>query len=261
MRKAGIMVLAAAVAIGASGQALPQIIAHRGGSKEQDENTLSGFKGSYEKGARGFETDVRLTKDRRIVVLHDDTLDRTTTGAGRVEEQTAVDLAPVRTKKTGQPLTYLEELLDFIKSKPDAFVQVEIKCGKYPESDLAEMCSIMTKQVAEKDVSKQVVFICFEPRAIKKIKELNPKQATCLVSADVGPKVIETAKAVGAEYLSVQINKLYRAFVQDAHKEGLKVTAWTVQNAADAQLAIALGTDCVTTDIPAAQLEQKTARP
>ncbi|MDD4019101.1 MAG: glycerophosphodiester phosphodiesterase family protein [Kiritimatiellae bacterium] len=59
----------------------------------------------------------------------------------------------------------------------------------------------------------------------------------------------------------MKLNHLYRAFVRDAHKAGLKVTAWTVGQAEDAQLVIALGTDYVTTDIPAAQLEQKSARP
>ncbi len=253
--------VAACMAMTVAGQALPQAVAHRGGSREQDENTLQGMKNSYEKGVRGFETDVRLTKDRRIVVSHDDTLERTTDGKGKVETMTAAELAPVRTKKSGQPLPYLEELFDFLRDKEGAFIQVEIKCGKYTDEELAEMCGIMTEMVKKQIDPAKVIFICFEARALQKIKELNPKQQTCLVSTEVNAGVLKTAQAVHAEYLSVQLNNLYRGFVKDAHKAGLKVTTWTVKNDEDARLAILLGTDYVATDIPAAQLEQKSARP
>jgi len=240
---------------------VPRIIAHRGGSKEQDQNTLAALRNSYAKGVRGFEIDVRLTQDRRIVLMHDDTIEKLTTGKGRVENLTSGEIAPVRTRTSGQPLPYLEEVLDFLKGAPDSFIQIELKCGKYREADRTALCEGAVKMVADRGLADRVVFICFEPKALKKVKELSPRQATCLVSDKVGPQLIKTARAVGAEYLSVQLNNLYRLFVKDAHKAGLKVTAWTVGSEEDARLAIAMGTDYVTTDIPAAQLEQKTARP
>lgn len=251
---------AVALAMAVSAE-VPQIIAHRGGSAEQDENTLGAIKNSFAKGVRGFEVDVRLTKDRRVVLLHDDTLERTTDGKGRVEELTAAELAPVRTKKSGQPLPYLEEVFDFLKDKEGAFVQVEVKCKDYGEADTAELCRIMSKQVSERIDPAKVVFICFETNALQTLKALNPKQPTCLVSSTVSPELIKTAKSIGAEYLSVQLNNLYRAFVKDAHQAGLKLTTWTVKNAEDARLAILMGTDYVTTDIPVAQIRQKSARP
>src|SRR5690606_10597395 len=63
------------------------LFAHRGGAHEFEENTLAAFKASYEKGLRGFETDVRMTRDGRFVVLHDDSLERTHDAAGPVEEK------------------------------------------------------------------------------------------------------------------------------------------------------------------------------
>lgn len=253
--------ICAALAAGVASAELPRIIAHRGGAGEQDENTLGAIKNSYAKGVRGFEIDVRLTRDRRIVLLHDDTLERTTSGQGKVEEMTAEELAPVRTRKSGEPLPYLEQVFDFLKDKEGALLQVEIKCKAYSEADVAEMCAIMTRQVSERIDPSKVVFICFETNALHAIKALNPKQQTCLVSGKVAPELIKSAQAVGAETLSVQLDSLYRAFVKDAHKAGLKLTTWTVKKPEDARLAILLGTDYVTTDIPAAQLEQQTARP
>lgn len=260
MRKAVVMVGVAFVA-GIVSAEVPQIIAHRGGSKEQDQNTLAALQNSYAKGVRGFEIDVRLTKDRRIVLMHDDTIEKLTTGKGRVEDLTAAELAQVRTKKSGQPLPYLEEVFDFLKDKEGAFIQVEIKCKGYSRSNVREMCRLLAAMAKERIDPAKVIFISFEPGPLKKIKALNPSQQTCLVSDKVDADLIKAAKKIKAESLSVQLNNLCRSFVKDAHQAGLKLTAWTVQSEADAQLAMLMGTDYVTTDIPAAQLERKSARP
>ncbi len=62
-----------------------QIHAHRGGRAEFDENTLSAFKGSYDQGLRGFETDVRMCRDGALVIMHDDSIERTTQGSNRLD--------------------------------------------------------------------------------------------------------------------------------------------------------------------------------
>ena len=144
MRKVFGMVGAVLVA-GVASAEVPQVIAHRGGSKEQDQNTLAALQNSYAKGVRGFEIDVRLTKDRRIVLMHDDTIEKLTTGKGRVEDMTAAELAQIRTKKSGQPLPYLDEVFDFLKDKEGAFIQVEIKCKGYRKADVAAMCRLLPR--------------------------------------------------------------------------------------------------------------------
>ena len=70
----------------------PVIIAHRGYRKRYPENTLAAFAAAFDAGARMVELDVTLTKDRRVVVLHDDTLDRTTDGRGQVRGFTLDEL-------------------------------------------------------------------------------------------------------------------------------------------------------------------------
>src|SRR5690606_9473204 len=81
----------------------PLVMAHRGGAHELEENVLASFRTCYEKGIRGFETDVRMTKDGVLVILHDDSLDRTHNASGAVEHKTAAELKGVVSKK-GQPL-------------------------------------------------------------------------------------------------------------------------------------------------------------
>src|SRR5690554_5589810 len=67
----------------------PIILAHRGGAHEFDENTMEAFRTVYDRGIRAYETDIRMTKDGVMVVLHDDSLDRTHNATGPVEEKTA----------------------------------------------------------------------------------------------------------------------------------------------------------------------------
>lgn len=111
-----------------------QLFAHRGGAHEQDENTLQAFQNSYEKGLRGFETDVRISKDGQLIISHDASLDRMTTSQGIVEEMTAAELRKVKTKK-GNPLLFLDDLLAYFADKP-VYLEFEMKTNPkaYPRS-------------------------------------------------------------------------------------------------------------------------------
>ena len=88
-----------------------RVFSHRGGRMEHDENTLMAFQASTEAGYRGFETDVRMTKDGELVIMHDASLERTTNGTGLVEERTAAELRQLKTKQ-GNPILFLDELLE-----------------------------------------------------------------------------------------------------------------------------------------------------
>lgn len=104
----------------------PLILAHRGGMEEFEENTLGAFRSSYEKGIRGFEVDIRMTKDGVLVILHDDTLDRTHDGTGSVELKTANELRSLKTKKFGESFLFLDEFLDYFHDKPGVYIELEL---------------------------------------------------------------------------------------------------------------------------------------
>lgn len=88
---AGLLVVPCLVPAAAAEEKKPFHFAHRGGAFEFEENTLFAFRSSYEKGLRGFETDVWMTKDGKLVILHDDSLDRTHRGEGPVEALDAAE--------------------------------------------------------------------------------------------------------------------------------------------------------------------------
>lgn len=108
-----------------------KILAHRGASAYAPENTLPAFQLACEMGADGFELDVHLTKDQQVVVIHDETIDRTSNGTGNVEEMTYEKLLDLdfSNNKEGYKevkIPLLEEVFE-LASKNNMFVNVEIK--------------------------------------------------------------------------------------------------------------------------------------
>src|SRR5262249_33740763 len=104
-----------------------RLIAHRGAGHEFDENTVEGCKQSYERGLRGFEVDIRLTRDNRLVLMHDNDVSRTTAGTGRIEEMTFAEIQKLRTKQNGVSVPSVEDLFAYFKDKPDIVLLLEMK--------------------------------------------------------------------------------------------------------------------------------------
>lgn len=248
-------------ALYAGAQAAPRLLAHRGGSLEADENTMGAFRQSYEKGLRGFETDVHLTRDEQLVILHDDTLDRTTTGKGSVEAATAEEVRAVRTKKAGEPVPFLSDFLTYFKDKPGVFIEMEMKTNTktYSDERLEVYCRKLHDEVKRVLPDKAYSFTSFDRRALKIMHRIDPMIATTLIiSGPAEMKLIQEAKELGCSRISPQMDMTTRQFVREAKTAGLEVAVWPGTSEQDLALAEALGTDCLTTDIPA-RLQAKLA--
>ena len=237
--------------------------AHRGGRKEFDENTLAAFRGSYEKGLRGFETDVRMTKDGTLFILHDDKLGRTFNGTGSAEEMTADDLRQLKTRKSGQPFLFLDELLAYFADKPGVYLELEMKTENpkiYTNKRLEEYCrKLHDTAMAKRPKESVYVFTSFDRRTLKTMKSLYPDADMVLISA--GPccdEIIKEAQALGVKRIGCRIEGTSRTAVQTAQKAGLKVTGWPGNSLDDYLLGRGLGLDAICTDIPVAVHTWKT---
>ena len=238
------------------------LFAHRGGAHEFDENTMAAFRASYEKGLRGFETDVRMTKDGVLVILHDDKLDRTHAGTGPVEEKTAAELRSVRSKKTGAPLVFLDELLAYFADKPGIYLELEMKTrntGLYPDGRLEAYCRALLEAVGKrKPAGSTYVFTSFDERPLRTMKPLDP-EADLLKITDgpCTPEAVARAKALGARRIGCRMDGTSRAAVREAQKAGLLVSGWPGHTLQDYHLAVGLGLDAICTDIPVMVQEYK----
>ena len=209
-----------------------RLFSHRGGRMEHDENTLSAFQASYDAGYRGFETDIRMTRDGALVITHDSSLERTTDGTGTVEEKTEAEIRQLATKQ-GNKMMFLDELLEFLKGKEGLYVEFEMKTkpeALYPEERLHAYCDKLYDAVmAVKPADATFVFITSKP---------------------CNDETIDLCKAMGIKRMGATMDGTSRKAVKKAHKEGLIVSLWPGQSVEDFMLGAYLGCDYMCTDVP-----------
>jgi len=230
---------------------VPRIQGHRGGRAEQDENTLVAFQNSYKAGIKSFETDMRLSKDGDLIVSHDASLERRCGINKNVEDMTAKELRKVKTLQ-GNPLLFLNDLLDFFKDKPDLYVEFEMKTSDYPDEVIADYCektyaAIKAKIPADADW----VMTSFDYRPLRYLKVMHPDVTLQLITGSpCEAHTIGLAKTLGVQRLGAWLNGTSRRGIKEAHEAGLKVVLWPQKTIEDTLLSIYLGADYCSSDNP-----------
>lgn len=214
------------------------MVGHRGASGHAPENTLASFALAVEMGADLVECDVHLSADGVPVVIHDETLDRTTAGAGLVQAHTARQLAAL-----GVPT--LDELLTWAASRVP--VSIEIKHGPLYYDGLVERTVDLVRAHAMPD---RAFVISFDHFALRRVKELEP---TIACGALFGARPVDgpaIARACRADALLPHWAFATRDVVDQAHAAGLAVSVWTCNDDVSIGAALAAGVDGIATDYP-----------
>lgn len=222
----------------------PLVIAHRGGAALAPENTLAAFVHGVGLGADGIELDVRPSRDGRVVVHHDETLDRTTTLRGPVRMRTAAELAAAS----------VPELADVLQACPDVRVIVEIK-----ENDPAFGRLV----VAELRKAGAVARACvggFRGAVLRAVRAEEPALATSASMEEVRMALYRSWlrwPVTSPSWTGYQIPErkgvtrvVSPRFVADSHRAGLGVQVWTVNDPGDARRLLEWGVDALITDRP-----------
>jgi glycerophosphoryl diester phosphodiesterase len=232
-----------------------RLFSHRGGRLEFDENTMSAFQASYDAGYRGFEIDVRLTKDGKMVLFHDNSLDRCTDSTGPLEDLTFEQAMKVRTKK-GNKLCTLDEFLDFIKDSHDmdVYVEFEVKTNPrlYSQVRLEELCDKLYKAVnAKKPRGAQFLFTSSDYRALRYLQTHHKTDDLLMItSKPLDDETIAMCKGMGITRIGAKMDGTSRKSVAAAKKAGLIVSLWPGLKVEDLMLGAYLGADFLCTDIP-----------
>lgn len=234
------------------------LLAHRGGCGEGMENVESTFKKSLAAGIKAFEIDVRITKDGKIVLQHDNTLKRTAGIDKHVEDMTEKELREV-TLNDGSKLFFLDEFLKLMSKYPGLFVEFEMKSSKYSDEFLygSGYADKVAKMVLKaKPAESTYVFTSFDTRPLRHIKEHYPAAETGLITgAGVNHETIAIALAIGARRMAAHIDKTSRADMDRAHRKGLLVNLWPGKSDDSLLRAWALGADIHCTDYPSHMLD------
>ena len=234
-------------------------IGHRGAAAHMPENTMPSFERALELGADALEFDVAITRDGVPVVIHDDTLDRTTNGHGPVEHalfDELRDLDAGRWKGVPTHLPSLAEVLDGFASR--TLLNLEIKAS----ARRAELVDACAQAVVERDALGTVVFSSFDHDALRLLRHLLPAARIGVLSETAGlERAFSCAAEIGAENLHPPVFLVTRPVVERAHAVKLKVWTWTVNQPDTIQHTIACGVDGIFSDFPERVVAARTHAP
>jgi glycerophosphoryl diester phosphodiesterase len=216
------------------------IYAHRGASIEQPENTLSAFARAVELQADGIELDVHLSADGVPVVIHDDTLDRTTNGTGEVANHSVTELQSLDAGG-GQPVPTLKEVLYVVAGH--LHVDIEIKAGAAGDAVL---------ELASRYPNLRYAISSFNHDALRHVRGVDSSVELWPLTTAISDEVIRTAKELGSPQIAAYDRMLNEEIMAEAQRTGLQVWVWTV-NDVDRALQLAdWGAVGICTDDPAA---------
>ncbi len=240
------------------------LTAHRGGAALAPENTLASFKNGLVFNPDFLEMDVHLTKDGIPVTIHDATIDRTTTGTGRVINYTLAELQTFNAaaKFSGgdfgfQFIPSFAQVLDLAKDT-GAKVEVEIK----PTGDVLRYNGIEQKvldELAARNMIDRARIMAFEFDALLRAKAIHPRvQTIALLSlAFLGDTTVyrpvpalDHIETMGVNGIGVNKDMVTPALVEEAHRRGMLVGLWTVDSEEEMKKFIEMGVDSITTNRP-----------
>ena len=245
----------------------PVNLAHRGASALAPENTIEAFRLAIEEGAGGLELDVHMTRDRQIVVIHDATVDRTTNGSGAVSEMTLDEVRgfdaghnfspdggptrPYRGRGVRVP-TFGEVLEEF----PGVPVNIEIKAGT---PGIEEM---VLGELREADALGRALVVSTPHAIVKRFRKVSGGHVSTGASRwEIGVFYFASRLLLGRlirpAYDALQVPLRHRGipvvtprFIRAAHARGVRVDAWTINQADEMRRLLDLGVDVIMTDRP-----------
>jgi len=229
--------------------ASPLLIGHRGYPARYPENTLASFKGAMEAGCDMIELDVTLTKDRKVVVIHDDTLDRTTSGKGPVKNHA---LSDIRTLDAGswfnprfaaQRVPELSEVMELTAGR--CMLNIEIKESafevEFPADAIEHQVAELVKTSRATD---RVIISSFDQRILQRIAAMVAPPAIAYISDHGADKIVlEMLLKMRAFSWHPRFKVLTRNQVDMLHAAGFRVFPWTINTRAEAEKVLALGVD------------------
>ncbi len=216
-----------------------KIVGHRGAPAAEPENTLRSFRRALAAGVAAVELDVQLTRDGRLAVIHDETLDRTTNGRGPVQDFTLAELQRLDAGR-GEPVPSLEEVFELVKGR--AYLLVELK---QPDAAAAVLDFFREQRAFEfADV------ISFWHPTLKALKTEEPRLTTgaLLVGCPADPAGV--ARAAGAATLVLNYHYVNRELVDAARQQGIKVIAWNIDDPEILLPYLAMGLEAICTNRP-----------
>jgi glycerophosphoryl diester phosphodiesterase len=218
---------------------MPKIMGHRGAKAYEPENTLRSIRRALDLGVQGVEIDIHLSRDGRLIVIHDATVDRTTNGKGRVAALSWEELRRLDAGR-GERLPSLEEVVALVRGRAQLFVELKDPAAVEP------LAAFFTAQ----KLFTEAYVISFWHPSLKKLRRLEPQIRTgvLFVGCPVDPPAL--AAAAAAEALVLNYQYVTQELVQAARQAGLSVAVWNIDTVADLLPVLDLDLDYIGSNAP-----------
>jgi len=231
-----------------------KIYAHRGASTYAPENTLAAFALAYEMGADGIELDVQLTADDEVVVIHDDTLERTSSGVGLVREHSLAELKKLdfgtwfSERYAGEQIPTLAETLRLIY---DTGMKVNIELKATSDYDEGRLLTTKTAELIKQfDLVNQVIVSSFNHKYLTRMRCKDPRVATGILYFGDLLHVGEYAHSLDAHYAHPHYEYVDADTVDECRRNDVRVNVWTVDDPKDAKRLEEMGVYGLITNKP-----------
>lgn len=200
------------------------LIGHRGTRYQYDENTLEAFNIAINKGANYIEFDIRTSKDGKLVVIHDETINRTTNGFGKVKDMIYPDINKANTLKNKSKIPLLEEVLDAFRGK--IYFMLELK-----ENDISEQ---ILKMLNQKRLLNSCVISSRDLGELLRIKKKYPSTQICYNITKAKNPDLETIinlssveiSRIKPDLISLNSERISSEFINKCHENQILVLAW-----------------------------------
>ena len=227
------------------------IFAHRGFSGKYPENTMLAYQKAIEAGCDGIELDVQFTKDHQLVLIHDETIDRTSNHNGQVCDYTYAELCQFdfsyKYKEYGfQTIPTLKEYFELVKERP-IITNIELKTGinEYPGIEEA-----VYKLICQYNMQEKVILSSFNHESIMRMKTLDSHLVCGFLTECLMLHPARYTNQYNIEAYHPRFQTLSKKSMEEFKKYNIQVNTWTVNKKKDMERMISYGVDGIITNFP-----------
>ena len=233
----------------------PRYVAHRGGGSLAPENTLAAMRVGHAHGYRMIECDVKLSGDGTLMLMHDDTVERTTDGSGRVAGMTwgelaRLDAAHARREAlpqfVGEPIPTMQAIVRYCLSNGMS-INIELKPCPGRERETAAAVAVELKQLWHGDAPPPLLS-SFDEIALAAAREFAPQLPRALLQHKITPDWLDRVARHDCVAFDANYRELTADIVQRAHANGYRVACYTPNELTDVRRLVGWGVDCIITD-------------
>jgi glycerophosphoryl diester phosphodiesterase len=218
---------------------MAKIIGHKGAAGYAPENTILSFQTAIDIGCDGTELDVRLSKDCRVVVIHDEEVSRVTDGSGFVHEMSLPELKKLNCPEN-QKIPTLQEVIDLCKGKIELLIELKAQGTPIPVNQI----------IVQNNIVENVAVISFNCNLLQEIKKLNPELKVGPIFEADNEKIWKLVEEIPLDFIGLWGNIVTKEIINKAHERGKPVYACPVNDKDTGSRLLSLGVDEIGTDFP-----------